>query len=79
MEKYVVIRPFSTALYIVKRELSPQLHRSSKSNTLSRWLPLAGLRRRAIAFILLWPFFVFALIRLFLRARIIIRFRQPHL
>ncbi|CAF0965594.1 unnamed protein product [Rotaria sordida] len=55
------------------RELSPQLHRSSKSNTLSRWLPLAGLRRRAIAFILLWPFFVFALIRLFLRARIIIR------
>ncbi|CAF4928429.1 unnamed protein product [Rotaria sp. Silwood1] len=65
--------------FLQQRELSTQLHRSSKSNSLSRWLPLSGLRRRAIAFILLWPFFVFALIRLFLRARIIIRFRQPHL
>ncbi|UJR15245.1 hypothetical protein I4U23_002200 [Adineta vaga] len=63
--------------FLQQRELSTQLYSSSQSKSLSRWLPLAGLRRRAIAFILLWPFFVFALIRLFLRARIIIRFRQP--
>ncbi|CAF4348302.1 unnamed protein product, partial [Adineta steineri] len=55
------------------RELSTQLHRSSEPKAISRWFPLSGLRRRAIAFILLWPFFVFAVIRLFLRARIIIR------
>ncbi|CAF3234178.1 unnamed protein product [Rotaria socialis] len=65
--------------FLQQRELSTQLHCSSGKNSLSRWFPLAGLRRRAIAFILLWPFFVFALVRLFLRARIIIRFRQPHL
>ncbi|CAF4293182.1 unnamed protein product [Rotaria socialis] len=59
--------------FLQQRELSTQLHCSSGKNSLSRWFPLAGLRRRAIAFILLWPFFVFALVRLFLRARIIIR------
>ncbi|CAF0984020.1 unnamed protein product [Adineta ricciae] len=63
--------------FLQQRELSAQLCSSTQSNPLTRWLPLSGLRRRAIAFILLWPFFVFALIRLFLRARIIIRFRQP--
>jgi len=40
------------------------------------WWPLAGLRRRAIAFIFLWPFVALGLIRLFQRAKIIIRFRQ---
>lgn len=49
---------------------------SSDTNTPLSWLPLAGLRRRAIAFILLWPFIALGLIRLFQRARIIIRFRQ---
>ncbi|CAF0765112.1 unnamed protein product [Adineta steineri] len=63
--------------FLQQRELSTQLHRSSEPKAISRWFPLSGLRRRAVAFILLWPFFVFAVIRLFLRARIIIRFRQP--
>lgn len=68
--------------FLQQREVSRHLHCSSSSTTttsLTRWLPLTGLRRRAVAFILLWPFFVFAVIRLFLRARIIIRFRQPRL
>jgi acyl-CoA-binding protein len=66
--------------FLQQRESPTQLHCSPPGmNSLSRWLPLSGLRRRAITFILLWPFFVFALIRLFLRARIIIRFRQPRL
>jgi len=69
----------TSSYFLQQRELSTQLHCSSGPNVISRWLPLSGLRRRAIAFILLWPFFVFALIRLFLRARIIIRFRQPRL
>ena len=68
---------------IVARQQSSNVSRTfSFENPLSktfdfqsifRWLPLAGLRRRAVAFIVLWPFVVFALVRLFLRARIIIR------
>jgi len=65
--------------FLQQREVSRHLHCSPSTTSLTRWLPLSGLRRRAIAFIMLWPFFVFALIRLFLRARIIIRFRQPRL
>ncbi|CAF3953422.1 unnamed protein product [Rotaria magnacalcarata] len=56
--------------FLQQRELSTQLHRSSGRNSLSRWFPLAGLRRRAIAFILLWPFFVFALIQFSIMASV---------
>lgn len=63
----------TSAHFLQQREIIARHH---SSHSVFRWLPLAGLRRRAVAFILLWPFVVFALIRLFLRARIIIRFRK---
>jgi len=60
----------TSAHFLQQREI---VARQQSSNSIFRWLPLAGLRRRAVAFIVLWPFVVFALVRLFLRARIIIR------
>ncbi|CAF1585801.1 unnamed protein product, partial [Rotaria sordida] len=52
-----------------------ELSTSLELNSSSRWLPLSGFRREIIAFILFWPFVAFILMRLFLRARISIRFR----
>ncbi|CAF0840915.1 unnamed protein product [Didymodactylos carnosus] len=42
-------------------------------NTIAPWLPLSGFRKQTAAFLLLWPFAVFAIIRLLLHAKVIIR------
>jgi hypothetical protein len=60
----------ASANFIQQRELSSELNSSLK------WFPLSGFRRGTIAFILLWPFLAYILIRLYLRAKIIIRFRR---
>ncbi|CAF1250503.1 unnamed protein product [Adineta ricciae] len=56
-----------------------ELIKTTQTDSSSWWLPLANFRRGATAFILLWPFIAFVLIRLFFRAKIIIRFRRQHL
>ncbi|CAF3726839.1 unnamed protein product [Rotaria sp. Silwood1] len=56
-----------------------ELLTSLKLNSSLSWLPLSGLRREIIVFILFWPFVAFILMRLFIRAKISIRFRRQHL
>ncbi|CAF1014339.1 unnamed protein product [Adineta ricciae] len=56
-----------------------ELIKTAQTDSSSWWLPSANFRRSATAFILLWPFIAFVLIRLFFRAKIIIRFRRQHL
>ncbi|CAF0943048.1 unnamed protein product [Adineta ricciae] len=50
-----------------------ELIKTAQTDSSSWWLPSANFRRSATAFILLWPFIAFVLIRLFFRAKIIIR------
>ncbi|CAF1254564.1 unnamed protein product [Rotaria magnacalcarata] len=64
----------TSSCFLQQRELSARL----ESNSSSRWWPLSGFRREVIAFILLWPFVAFILMRLFLRTKISIRFRRQH-
>ncbi|CAF3696771.1 unnamed protein product [Rotaria sordida] len=61
-----------TSTYLLQQK---ELSTSLELNSSSRWLPLSGFRQEIIAFILFWPFVAFILMRLFLRARISIRFR----
>ncbi|CAF1263302.1 unnamed protein product [Adineta steineri] len=70
------LNQLETSIYLLRQK---ELSIVSQLDSSSRWLPLSGFRRGAIAFVLLWPFIAFILIRLFLRAKINIRFRQQHL
>ncbi|UJR31434.1 hypothetical protein I4U23_018927 [Adineta vaga] len=65
-----------TLTYLLQQK---ELMATSQTDSSSWWMPLSNFRRGTTAFILLWPFLAFFLIRLFQRAKIIIRFRRQHL
>lgn len=62
----------TSAYLLQQREIAMTI----ELNSSSKWFPLSGFPRRTIAFILFWPFIAYLLIRLYLRARISIRFRR---
>ncbi|CAF4196354.1 unnamed protein product, partial [Adineta steineri] len=67
------LNQLETSIYLLRQK---ELSIVSQLDSSLRWLPLSGFRRGAIAFVLLWPFIAFILIRLFLRAKINIRIFQ---